>query len=80
MDDVFRQEVSDALDEIGDSLFSILEHVRDRQETDASDDPNRLVATLKLASAHVGSAAAILPCKEGDGLHVSLPTGPFHPA
>jgi hypothetical protein len=42
MNAVFRQEVSDPLDEIGDLLHAVLEHARDEQETTPSDNLNRV--------------------------------------
>jgi hypothetical protein len=60
MNDVFRHEVIEELDEIGDALHNVLEHARDQQETDPGPQLNRLIADLRLAYEHVGSAVAAL--------------------
>lgn len=60
MDAEFVREVAAELDEIGGALHNVLEHARDRQETDPSAHLSRLIADLKVAYEHIGRAVAAL--------------------
>lgn len=60
MTDEFRDNMLEALDEIGDSLNELLDYAYDARETDTSELLERLIASLKQAHAHLGEAAGAL--------------------